>query len=159
PIGSIGRFHPDGALAVARVAARMGSLCMVGANATPALGEITRAVPGAPLVFQMYGYSDHDVMAAFVRRAENAGCVGLVVTVDSAVYGRRERDLRNGFRPLDKGQRPNMDDIPGADRRDTRAAFIWDDLAWLREHTRLPLVLKGVQDADDAVRAVDLGID
>jgi len=159
PIGSIARFHPDGALATARVAAKRGSICFVSANAMPELGDIASAAPDAALVFQAYGYEDRDVLLALARRAEETGCLALCLTVDSAVYGRRERDLRGGFRPLDKPGRPSLDRIVGAESRESRAGFTWEHLAWLREQTRLPLMLKGVLDDRDAARAVDEGID
>ena len=53
PIGSIARVHPDGALVMARVAARMGTLCFVSANAGPELSVIAKEAPGAALVFQV----------------------------------------------------------------------------------------------------------
>lgn len=159
PMGSIARCHPDGGLAAARVAARMGTISFLSANAVPDLGAIAAAVPDAPLVFQIYGYDNHEVLLALLRRAEACGCIAVCITADSVTYGRRERDLRNGFRALEKSERPNLDVIPGAMDRDSRAAFTWRDLAWVREQTKLPLILKGVLSAEDAALAVDAGVD
>jgi isopentenyl diphosphate isomerase/L-lactate dehydrogenase-like FMN-dependent dehydrogenase len=159
PLGSISRYHPDGALVAARVAACRGSLCFVSANAWPGLSAVAASVPEAPLIFQMYGYDQREVMAGLVRQAEQSPIVALCLTVDGAVYGRRERDLRNGFRPLDKPSRPDLDAVSGAMDRASRSGFDWDDLKWFRDQTKLPLILKGVLDAEDAALAVEAGVD
>lgn len=159
PMGSITRFHPEGALAVARVAARTGSVCFVSANVAQSLAEIKAEVPDVALVFQAYGYDDREILAALARRAEETGCLALCLTVDGPVESRRERDLRHGFRHREKPGRPNIDDIPGSRSQESRAGFTWAELAWLRERTRLPLILKGVQHPADAKLAVEHGID
>ncbi len=156
PLGSIARFHPDGALAAARVAARTGSLCFVSANATPEL-RVVASKADAPLVFQVYGYDDPELTTTLIRTAEATGCVAVCITADSAVYGRRERDLRNGFRPTDKPARPNVDAVLGP--QNSRAGFTWRDLERIRAGTRLPIILKGVLSPEDAAQAVRVGVD
>jgi glycolate oxidase len=159
PVGSIGRYHPEGALVAARVAARRGSLCFVSANASPGLDSIAAGAPNARLVFQMYGYDQREVMLGLLRQAQQCPLVAICLTVDGPVYGRRERDLRNGFRALDKPSRPNLDVVAGALDRQSRAGFTWEDLKWFRDQTKLPLILKGVLDAEDAALAVEAGVD
>ena len=156
PIGSIALFDPDGALAVARVAARMGTIAFVSTMALPDL-EAVAVGAGGPLVFQLYVRGDRNWVAAIVRRVEQAGYVALCVTVDSAVYGRRERDLHHRFNPREALDHPNL---AGMVRNDEyQSGWTWDDLAWLRGQTRLPLILKGVLTPEDAVRAVEHGVD
>jgi isopentenyl diphosphate isomerase/L-lactate dehydrogenase-like FMN-dependent dehydrogenase len=146
PIGSLGRFLPDGPAALALVAARMGTLACLSVNASQDPAEVTARVPDAPLVFQIYGYDDRDLLARLVARAEAAGCVAVCLTADSAVAGRRDRDLRTGVQRAGHAG-------------DERAGFTWTDLARLRERTRLPLIVKGILSAADAARAVEAGVD
>ncbi|GIW08743.1 MAG: alpha-hydroxy-acid oxidizing enzyme [Dehalococcoidia bacterium] len=160
PVGSIALFHPDGALAAARAAAAAGTLAFIGSLASPALEEV-RAGCSGPLVFQLYLSGDRRWQERIVRRVEEAGYLALCVTVDSAMYGRRERDLINRFVPsLD---RPNLRDLgPAAARREgprREASATWDDIAWLRSMTPLPLILKGILTGEDARLAVEHGVD
>jgi 4-hydroxymandelate oxidase len=124
--------------------------------------------------FQLYWLRDRDAVLDLVRRAEAAGCEALVVTVDVPRMGRRLRDVRNGFslpphvRAVNLGAAP---DTAAHRREDGRSAVAthtaeafdpalgWDDIAWLRARTDLPLLVKGILDPRDAVRAVDAGAD
>ncbi|WP_306746187.1 alpha-hydroxy acid oxidase [Saccharothrix yanglingensis] len=161
--------HPDGELATARAAARTGVVLVTGMAATTAVAEVAAAAraadPGAAVWFQLYLQPEPEVTECLVRRAERAGCTALVVTVDSPVFGRRERDLRNGFTDLPPGYAAeNMRDLPGGPPGRTRdiamsPALSWDDLARLREATALPVLLKGVLHPADARLAVERGAD
>jgi len=117
------------------------------------------AATGATLWFQLYLQSDRAFTAALVKRAEAAGCRALVVTVDSPVFGRHVRDLRNGFTDLPPGFAcENMRDADGSVRDIEFAAGLgWPDLDWLRSVTGLPVVVKGVLHPDDARLAVEHG--
>jgi isopentenyl diphosphate isomerase/L-lactate dehydrogenase-like FMN-dependent dehydrogenase len=154
PVGSIGLFHPEAALPCARAASRAGTAAWISTMAAPGLAEVAAAAPG-PKVFQIYVRGDRDWLEGLVRRAEAAGYAALCLTVDSAVYGRRERDMRRRFEPRAAGVRPNVGDARFRD--DFQARLTWEDAAWLRRATRLPLILKGVLAAEDAVLAVEHG--
>jgi isopentenyl diphosphate isomerase/L-lactate dehydrogenase-like FMN-dependent dehydrogenase len=162
PIGSITTFHPDGALACARVAADAGSGAFVGTLAHPAL-EAVRAGSTAPLFFQLYVYGDRGWLQQLLRRVESAGYQAICVTVDVSAYGRRERDLHNRFFPRQSVERPNLGastDVPELVHRDVyNAALTWDDVAWLRNATRLPVMVKGIMTGEDAAIAADHGVD
>ncbi|WP_158657501.1 alpha-hydroxy acid oxidase [Blastococcus saxobsidens] len=162
PVGSIATFHPDGALACARVAADAGTGAFVGTLSHPAL-EVVRSGSTAPLFFQLYVYGDRGWLRDLVSRVEAAGYQGICVTVDVSAYGRRERDLHNRYFPRQSVERPNLGastDVPGMVHRDAyNAALTWDDLAWLRGVTRLPLIVKGIMSSDDAAIAADHGVD
>lgn len=161
PVGSIGHFHPDGALACARAAERAGTATFVGTLASPPLEEVRAGTEGT-LFFQLYLYGDRRWTEQLVKRAEFAGYSAICVTVDLAAYGRRERDLHNRFSPRESVERPNLDPGQGADSTlcDTyNAGFSWGDVAWLRELTDLPLILKGILNARDAELAAELGAD
>lgn len=156
PVGSIALFAPEGALACARAAVRAGSTACIGLLAHPGLEEVARGAGGS-LLFQLYVRGDRSWMEDMVRRVERAGYAGLCLTVDSAVYGRRERDLRNRFNPrLAGGERPNVGRLSTAGA-EFQAGWTWEDAAWLRRITRLPLAMKGIVTADDARLAVEHG--
>jgi glycolate oxidase len=142
PVGSLGKYHPDGALAVARVAERAGSATFVSAL-TPGWEEV-RAKTRGPMVLQFFTLGNRDWIENLVRRAEHVGAVGLCLTVDTAARGHRERDLRNNraASPYDIGER-------------YQETFTWADFDWLRSITKLPLILKGLMCAEDARLAVE----
>lgn len=168
PVGSISLFDPDGALACARAAERAGTATFVGSVASPSLEDVA-AGTGSPLFFQLYVTGDRAQTEDLVRRAVAAGYRGICLTVDSAAYGRRERDIVNGFRPLDRAK-PNIAPAAGAPvevdaataartSAAYRAGVTWDDVDWLREICPVPLMLKGIACAEDAVLAVEHGVD
>ncbi len=161
-------IHDGGELAAAAAAAAAGVPYVVSTLSSEPIDVVAEV--GGTTWFQLYWLRDRDVVADLLCRAEDAGCRAVVLTVDVPVLGRRLRDLRNGFalpswvKPVntdgDVGER-----VPGdsAIARHTSAVFdpslSWRDLEWIRARTRLPLVVKGVLDAGDATRAVDLGAD
>jgi 4-hydroxymandelate oxidase len=159
-------FHrladPEGERATARAAAAAETIMIVSMAATVAVGDVAAAAPGADLWFQLYVQPDADFTEELVRRAEAAGCKALVVTVDSPVMGRRERDLRNGFHDLPEHLCcENMRD--GADGDRVRPIVMSPELSWehidrLKETTALPIVLKGVTHPADARLALDHGV-
>ena len=162
--------HSDGELATARAVRASGSLMVLSTLATASVEEVCAAAPG-PLWFQLYVYRDRGATRALVERAEGAGCTALVLTVDTPLLGRRERDVRTGFTLPPELSIGNV--VPGgpstlppayadsglaaffADLLD--ASLTWRDVEWLRSITRLPVVVKGVLRADDARQAVERG--
>ncbi|WP_416873823.1 alpha-hydroxy acid oxidase [Kitasatospora sp. SC0581] len=164
---------PEGETATARAAGRAGALLVAGMFASRTLEEIAAAAIG-PLWLQLYWLRERAVLAALVERAEAAGYGALVLTVDAPRIGRRLRDLRNGFAVPSAVRAVNLDQaLTAASHRATAGrsgiaehareqfdpALSWTDLAWLRERTRLPLVLKGILTAEDARLAVEHGVD
>jgi 4-hydroxymandelate oxidase len=162
--------HPEGERVTARAAAIAQTIMVTGMTATVAVEDVMAAAREAAaaadpqLWFQLYLQPDPDVTEALVRRAEKAGCRALVVTVDSPVLGRRERDDRNGFHDLPQGMAcENLRNLrggePGHVRQITLSAELsWDHVDRLREITSLPVVLKGVLHPDDARLAVAHGV-
>lgn len=99
PTGFTRIVHPDGELAVARAAARAGipyALSTLSTLSTRSIEEVA-AVSGGSLWFQVYAWRDRGLMAELLSRASSAGYEAIVLTVDLAVHGRRERDVRRGF--------------------------------------------------------------
>jgi 4-hydroxymandelate oxidase len=163
--------HPDGELATVRAAGALGTIMVLSSLATTAVEQVVAAASG-PVWFQLYVYRDRAATAGLVARAQAAGCKAIVLTVDAPLLGRRERDVRNRFHlpdglavenllPVGYGAvaRPDADSGLAAYFASLiDPALDWDDLAWLRSLTSLPIVLKGVVRADDARRAAQLGI-
>ncbi len=161
PVGSIQVFHPEGARPSARVAGRVGTISFVATNATPSLEKV-RPASGGPLVYQLYVYGDRDWQKRMLRRIENAGYDALCLTVDSPDSGIRDRRYANrsdwwaarAFGEADPELR-----APFAERNRYLAGLTWEDVAWLREQTRLPLIIKGILSPLDAKLAVEHGAD
>ena len=143
PIAAQGFLDDDGEVATARAAARAGTIFCVSTSATRAPAEVAAAADG-PLWFQLYVNRDRSVTEALLCGLKPAGYARVVVTIDLAVIGRRERELRHGA---------------GAARQpggwDT--ALTWDDLDWVRETSGLPIVVKGVVTGEDARASVEHG--
>ena len=162
--------HPDGELASARAAERLGTLMTLSTLSTTAVEEVVGATR-APVWFQLYVYKDRELTAALVRRAEAAGCQALVLTVDAPPLGRRERDIRNRFY-LPPGLEvrnllpAGLETLPQVPAGSGLAAYTdalldpglrWQDLDWLAQQTRLPLLVKGIVHPEDARLAVEHG--
>ncbi|MFF1461888.1 alpha-hydroxy acid oxidase [Streptomyces sp. NPDC058330] len=160
-------LHPDGERATARAAAAEGAVLVTGTAATTAVAEVVAAAREAaedPAVwFQLYLHPRREVTGALLRRAEEAGCTAVVVTVDSPVFGRHTRDLRNGFTDLPPGYAAeNMRDLPGAPPGSLTdipmsAAVSWRDFEEAVNMTSLPVLAKGVMHPADAAPAVEHG--
>lgn len=149
--------HPDGELATARGAADAGAILTLSTVASRTLEEVAGAAPGGARWFQLYTSSRGDD-EQLVRRAVAAGYGALVLTVDLPYPGRRERDIRHGF-VLPLGAHLAEEHAPEGIGYLSHPTLSWDDLAWLRSVCEIPMLVKGVLRADDALRAVDAGVD
>ena len=158
--------HPDGEPGMARAAAGAGTVMCLSTLATATPAEVAAAAPDAPRWFQLYVFRDRGVTRSFVEQAVDHGYGAIVLTVDAPWLGRRERDLRTGFRIPEEIVVPSMaamGEWEGATPLELLGSIdpslTWDDLAELRALAPLPLVLKGIQTAEDALLAVDHGAD
>lgn len=97
PTGFTRIADPAGELAVARAASRAGVPYTLSTLATRSIEEVAEASDGGELWFQVYVWRDRGLVADMLRRAADAGYRTIVITVDTAVLGRRERDVRRGF--------------------------------------------------------------
>jgi 4-hydroxymandelate oxidase len=170
PTGFQRLAHHDGELAMARAAARAGTIMVLSTFSTVSLEEVAGAAD-APRWFQLYVHRDRGLTQALVERAAAAGYGALVLTVDVPVLGRRERDLRNAF-ALPPDLRVANFDLDPAELHDggdesalarfhrglREPAFTWKDLDWLTSLSDLPVLLKGVLRGDDARQALDHGV-
>jgi 4-hydroxymandelate oxidase len=160
-------FHTEGEAATAKAAAAAGSVFTLSTVSTVSIEKVASAVPEGRLWFQLYVHADRDLTIWLVQRAEAAGYSALVLTVDTPVIGRRRRDGVAGF-TLPAGIEPvNLIGYPGSPTEPTNlvafaaSAFdpslTMDAIGWLREHTSLPIVVKGVLRGDDAASCVAAG--
>lgn len=182
PVGVLSIVHPDAEPAVARAAARLGVPMIASTASSTTMEDIAaagrEAAPDAPRWYQLYWPADRDLAASFVARAEAAGYQALVVTLDTWQLGWRPRDLAAAYLPFLQAQgvanyfadpvfRAGLDKTPEEDSAPAVLKFVglfnnptltWSDLAWLKEQTSLPIVLKGLQHPDDVRRAADAGV-
>jgi len=155
--------HPEGELATARAAAAAGTVMCLATLSSVSPAELAAAAPEAPQWFQLYCSRDRGFTKELVAAVGEAGFQALVVTVDAPVLGRRERDLRTAFVLPDDLPVPNLPVVLA--RKDFHAALsavvdstlTWRDLEWLRSISPLPLVVKGVLTAEDALLAAEHG--
>jgi len=179
PIGVQKVVHTDGELATARAAAALGLPLIASTASHFTLEEIASAGGEAPRWFQLYWPNDRELAKSFVERAEAAGYGAIVLTVDTFIPGWKPRDLQQAWLPFLNGMgvanyfqdpvfRAALEQTPEDDQGAATGHFLavlanpslsWDDLAWLREQTSLPLVVKGIQHADDAREAQRRGVD
>jgi 4-hydroxymandelate oxidase len=171
--------HPEGELGTVRGACAAGAPFVVSTYATTSLEDIAKAAQAykpatgapasaasspAPLWFQLYVNKDRGFTRELVQRAESAGYRALCITVDNPVLGLRHRETRSAFKLPDGLERANFKgrDIAVGAQRPSEAAIYsgtldptvtWKDVEWLRGLSRIPVLLKGVLNPDDAATA------
>lgn len=153
PMGGMYRFHPDGDVEIARGATRGGGMSVVSGVAGWPLEEIG-AVATGPLMFQLYWLGDSDWVAEKLQHAVAGGFKAFCLTVDTAAYSRRDRDIMLRA----PGQRRGGP-VPAPELRDTQSGLSWDDVDWVRTQIPLPFGLKGILTAADARLAIAHGVD
>ena len=193
PVGSSRMFWPRGEAVAAGAAGKAGTIYCLSTLSGTRLEEVKAATDG-PAWFQLYLCGGRDIASGTVQRAKDAGYSALILTIDTAVAGMRERDLRNGSKEMitrklwpmlpylpqilsrpswlrgflaDGGMMkfPNVmlpdGPMPYADVAAALAqsTVTWADLKWIRQIWDRPIIVKGVQIADDARRAADEGVD
>ncbi len=151
--------HPDGELATARAAAARGMTMAVSTSASTDIADL--AAVGGPRWFQVYLLADPGARRALVERAVANGYEALLLTVDLARIGRRERDLRIGFRIPEGVDIPNVAIAAGVSPEDVASVaftdrLTWTDLEWLAGFG-LPVIVKGILHPDDAALAIEHG--
>ena len=148
PVGSLELFAPEAGAAAARAAGEFGVAHMLSSVCEPGIEAVQRAAPDALRLFQLYVHGDAAWVDEIAARAEATGNGAFCLTVDTAHYSRRERDLakRNIRRHT----------VPG---REHQPKLTWRDVDRLKSKLKVPLILKGIATADDAAMAIDLGVD
>jgi len=155
PIGSIQVFESGGGLSVARAAGTYGTMQVLSSVCQPGFEEIARE-SDAPKVYQFYAHGDEAEVFEIAARAKDAGYLGLCLTVDTQVYSRRERDILKRYIPL-SGSR--VDEAAKPIASGLQSAFSWPLVDRLKARIGLPLLLKGIACAEDALLALEHGVD
>ena len=150
PVGALEVFHQGGGATAARAAQEFGVAHMLSSVCEPGLEAVAEAAPDALRIYQLYVRGDAAYVDDHVRRAMAKGYAAFCLTVDTAVYSRRERDLAKRF--VTAGRRR----VSG---REFQAALDWRTVARIKQNFEIPLALKGIATREDAVTAVEHGVD
>ncbi|XP_013880334.1 2-Hydroxyacid oxidase 1 [Austrofundulus limnaeus] len=170
--------HPAGETATARACKAAGTGMMLSSWATSSIEEVMSAMTTSPgsggvLWMQLYIYKDRELTLSLVRRAEKAGYKAIFVTVDTPYLGKRLDDVRNRFKMPPHLRMSNFSSASLAFSEENygddsglavyvanaiEPALSWDDITWLKNHTNLPVIVKGVLNGEDAVKAVNYGV-
>lgn len=180
PAGIQGVMHTQADLGSARAASTWGIPFILSTVSSRTIEHVAFEMGSAPRWFQLFWPKDPDVMMSLVHRAERAGYSAIVLTLDApAGFGWRPRSIRNNFNPFISGEgmanfisdpvfRSKLKQPPEKDMSAAISLFLqmiwnssltWKDLPFLREQTRLPILLKGILKPRDAELAVQLGMD
>src|SRR6266852_6140354 len=182
PVGVQEIVHKDADTASARAAASLGLPFVLSTMSSRSIEDVAQAadkVADSLRWFQLYWGKNPELTASMVRRAERAGYSALVVTLDTHSLGWRERDLHHGYLPFMQGQGlanyfsdpvfrglleqpPEQNPMAAIQLWGTlfsNPALTWKDIDFLRQHTRVPIILKGILHANDAAKALDAGVD
>ncbi len=149
PTGPLNLFGPGGGATVATAAQAFDIGHMLSSGCTP-LETVAEAAPSALRLAQLYVRGDDSFVHEYVRRALACGCAAICLTVDSAVLARRDRDITNRYRIAGLGKRPDQLCQAGLD---------WRTVKLIKDSYEIPLVLKGIATAEDALIAIDHGVD
>ncbi len=179
PVGVLELAHAEADLAVARACAAEGVPPILSNQASVPMEKTAEALGAQPFWFQLYWSVSDELTASFVARAEQCGAKAIAVTLDTTLLGWRPRDLKNAYLPFLQGKgiaqytsdpvfRSMLARPPEEDKIGAAAKFVetysnpglsWDRLTFLRKHTKLPIVLKGILHPGDARLAIEHGMD
>lgn len=166
PVGFQQMFHPNGECATARAAANSQTLMIASSLGNCSIGEVAKSMGatrsgGGGLWFQLYPTPDRNITKQMLKRAENAGTTAVALTVDTPVVGHREKhpdfldrmiattDVRLGnYEGLRHNKEPFFD-----------PSMTWEMIKWLRDHTSMKIVLKGIVTHEDAALCITHGVD
>jgi lactate 2-monooxygenase len=176
PVGVLSIAHPEAELAVARATKALQVPQIVSTVSSKTLEEIGDAHVDHPHWFQLYWGRDNDFTRSIIGRAEKAGYSAIVVTLDTRLFAWRERDIQNAYLPflyneglanyytdpvflasIDEPSKNKMETMMHFATCFSNPASSWSDLAVIRDCTKLPVILKGIQHPDDAKKAIDHG--
>lgn len=177
PIGVNSILHPEAEIAPAKAAAALGVPYILSNVSTKSMEEVAKAMGDALRWFQLYPPIDRELTDSFLKRAEDAGYSAIVVTIDSTLLGWREKDLHNAYLPFLSGEgmgnffsdpvflsrlkEPPEKNVKAASKKaleeGNNVHFTWEHLEYICNHSKLPVLLKGVTHPEDAILAVKHG--
>jgi 4-hydroxymandelate oxidase len=165
PCGGHKRAHPEGEVATYRAAAACGTILAVSANSNTPFEELAKVATGH-LWLQLYPFRDREMTKDWLRLAKEAGYEAACITLDAQWPPKRERNIRNNYRRsggvnrsrADSGEAPRA----GRIRREGASAdpaATWKDLEWIKTHSDLPVVAKGIMTGEDVELCAEAGAD
>ncbi|KAI7733318.1 hypothetical protein M8C21_000233, partial [Ambrosia artemisiifolia] len=129
--------HPEGEILTAKAAAACNVIMGLSFMSTCTIEEVASSC-NAVRFFQLYVYKRREISALMVKRAETNGFKAILLTADTPKLGRREADIKN---------------------KSSYSSFVLQDIAWLKSITKLPIMIKGVLTREDAIKAVEVGVE
>lgn len=176
PVGMQKLANEEAELASSQAAATFGIPFVQSTVSSYSIEDIKKVTGDSPKWFQLYWSQNENVSYSMVKRAEDAGYEAIVLTIDTVMPGWREQDMRNQFSPLKTGLgRANyetdevfLNDLENQETETIIQAVVnniphpklnWDNVAELQKRTKLPILLKGILHPEDALLAIERGID
>jgi isopentenyl diphosphate isomerase/L-lactate dehydrogenase-like FMN-dependent dehydrogenase len=150
PVGALETFDPGGAASVARAAGRFGAPHMLSSVSDPGMEQVAQAAPEALRIYQLYVRGDDGFVEDHVSRAIASGNTAFCLTVDSAHYSRRERDLAKRHVTVGRTR------VSG---RPFQMSLDWHTVKLIKDKYQIPLIIKGIATAEDAKIAIDHGVE
>ena len=150
PVGALEIFDPEGAASVARGAGKFGAAHMLSSVSEPGLEQVAEAAPDALRIYQLYVRGDDAFVEDCVSRAIACGYSAFCLTVDTAHYSRRERDIAKRY-----VRESRLRSTGG----DYQKGLSWRTVKLIKDKFKIPLVIKGIATAEDAAIALDHGVD
>src|SRR6266566_3083446 len=150
PVGALELFDPGAGGSVARAAQRFGAAHMLSSVTEPGLEKVAEAAPGALRIFQLYVRGGDDFVEDQVSRAIASGYTAFCLTVDTAHYSRRKRDIAKRYVRESRLRSTGGDFQKGLE---------WRTVKLIKDKYKIPLVLKGIATVEDAAIALDHGVD
>ena len=166
PVACHKLYHPEGELATVRGASAAGAAMVLSTAANTSLEDVSKAAK-TDLWFQLYAQRDEGFTRHLIARAEASGYRALCLTIDTPISGARNREMRAKvkFPPL-----PNLEGMKQSKGGDympsgldiyspmLNPTLTWKTIAWMRSFTKLPVLVKGVLNGEDASLAVEAGV-
>ncbi|CCE04998.1 putative FMN-dependent alpha-hydroxy acid dehydrogenase family protein; Glycolate oxidase [Bradyrhizobium sp. STM 3843] len=150
PVGALEIFDPEGAASVARGTGRFGAAHMLSSVSEPGLEKVAEAAPDALRIFQLYVRGDDAFVEDYVSRAIASRYTAFCLTVDTAHYSRRERDIAKRY-----VRESRLRSTGGEHQK----ALSWRTVKLIKDKFKIPLIIKGIATTEDAVIALDHGVD
>jgi isopentenyl diphosphate isomerase/L-lactate dehydrogenase-like FMN-dependent dehydrogenase len=150
PVGALEIFDPEGAAAVVRATGKFGIAHMLSSVSGPGLEKVAEAAPDALRLYQLYVRGDDAFVEDSVKRAIDKGYTAFCLTVDTAHYSRRERDI---------AKRYVRESRLRATGGDFQKGLEWRTVKLIKDKYKIPLVLKGIATAEDTAIALDHGVE
>jgi isopentenyl diphosphate isomerase/L-lactate dehydrogenase-like FMN-dependent dehydrogenase len=150
PVGALETFDPGSAATVVRAADRFGVAHMLSSVTEPGLEKVAEAAPTAMRMYQLYVRGDDAFVEDHVSRAIASGYTAFCLTADTAHYSRRERDIAKRYVRASRVR---------AGGGEFQMGLQWRTVKLIKEKYNIPLIIKGIATAEDAVIALDHGVE